>query len=163
MKTYIAIDRLNSVVASDLLTSVEAIDYIIHYDRARPIRGRPYDTIEAWRDHMKYIHEQAEIFAPDFTLWDKHSREIEALAIDALAESQRVLEENHPPDKRLPKGVIEGIYLRTRMLQDWTKLHLDEVRDQEDYKIWKMQQEAPTQSSQGMLHVEMNRRSTVEC
>lgn len=111
---------------------------------------------------MKYIREQAEIFAPDFTLWDKHSREIEALAIDALAESTRVLEENHPPDKRLPKEVIEGIYVRTRLLQDWTKSHLEVVRAQEDYKSWKIQHDAPLQSSQGMLHLEMNRRYAVE-
>ncbi|KFY51927.1 hypothetical protein V496_08735 [Pseudogymnoascus sp. VKM F-4515 (FW-2607)] len=148
VKTYIAIDRLNSTVASDRLTSVEAIDYIIHFDRARPNRGRLYDTIETWRDNMKYIREQAEIFAPDFTLWDKHSREIEALAIDALAESTRVLEENHPPDKRLPKEVIEGIYVRTRLLQDWTRSHLEVVRAQEDYKSWKIQHDAPLQSSQ---------------
>lgn len=113
---------------------------------------------------MNYIHEQALLFAPDFTLWDKHSREIEALALDVLAETNKVLEEHHPFDKKLPTEVTEGIDVRTTMLQNWTKLKLKVVRDQEDYKIWKIQQEAPTQSSQGMLHVEKSRRRyTFEC
>lgn len=156
MKTYVAIDRLNSTEASDCLTSVEAMDYIIHFDRVTQATDRPYDTIQTWRDNMKYIEEQADIFAPDFTQWDKHTREIETLATNALTESKRVLEEYHPADKRLPNEVIQGIYVRTRLLQNWTKSHLEVVRAQEDYKRWKIQQDAPPQSSQGMLQLEMN-------
>lgn len=149
-----AIDRLNSTEASDCLTSVEAIDYIINFDRrSMQGRGRAHDTIEAWRENMKYIEEKADIFAPDFTQWDKHTREIETLATNAIAESKRVLEEYHSADKRLPMGVIEGIYVRTRLLKNWTKLHLEAVRAQEDYKTWKIQQDPPPQSSQGMLHL----------
>ncbi|OBT88977.1 hypothetical protein VE02_02852 [Pseudogymnoascus sp. 03VT05] len=97
---------------------------------------------------MKYIGEQANIFAPDFTQWDKHTREIEALATNAIAESKRVLEEYHPADKRLPTVVIEGIYARTSLLQHWTKSHLEVIRAQEDYKRWKIRQDVPPQSSQ---------------
>ncbi|KFY84364.1 hypothetical protein V500_09379 [Pseudogymnoascus sp. VKM F-4518 (FW-2643)] len=147
VKTYMAIDRLNSTEASNCLTSAEAINYILRFDRAAPDYGRPYDTIQTWRDNMKDIEKQT-IFAPDFTLWDKHTREIETLATNALPESKRVLEEQHPPDKKLPKGVIEGINVRSGLLQGWTKSHLEKVRAQEDYKRWKIQQDAPPQSSQ---------------
>ena len=162
MKTYVAIDRLNSTETSDFSTSVEAIDYIIHFDHVFVARGRSYDTIESWRDYMKYIQRQADIFAPDFTQWDKHTREIERLANDALTESKRVLEEHNRPEKRLPKEVVEGIYVRTGLLQRWTKLHLEAVRAQEDYKRWKKQQDAPPQSSQSMSYLEMNCRYVVE-
>lgn len=142
-----AIDRLNSTETSNCSTSVEAIDYIIHFDRAW--RDRQYDTIESWRDYMQYIQKQADIFAPDFAQWDKHTSEIESLANHALTESKRVLEEHNPPEKRLPKEVIEGIYARTGLLQRWTKKHLEVVRAQEDYKKWKkQQQDAPPQSLQ---------------
>lgn len=157
-----AIDRLNSTEATDCLTSVEAIDYIIQFDRALPARGRPYDTIQTWRDNMKDIEKQT-VFAPDFTLWDKHTREIETLATNALTESKRVLGKQHPADKKLPKEVIEGINVRAALLQGWTKTHLEVVRDREDYKKWKIEQDAPPKSSQGILHVEMNRRYVVEC
>lgn len=162
MKTYVAIDRLNSTEASNCSTSVEAIDYLIHFDRRLEVRGRDYDTIESWRDYMNNIGKQGDIFAPDFAQWDKHTREIERLANDALTESKRVLEEHNRPEKRLPKEVVEGIYARTALLQRWTK-NLEVVRAQEDYKRWKMQQDAPPQSSQSMSHLEMNRQYVVEC
>ncbi|OBT98838.1 hypothetical protein VE01_03277 [Pseudogymnoascus verrucosus] len=127
VKTYVAIDRLNSAEASDCLTSVEVIDYIIHFDRSMQGRDRPHDTIEAWRENMKYIQEKADIFAPDVTQWDKHTREIETLATNAIAESKRVLEEYHSAEKRLPMGAVSA---------------------QEDYKAWNIQQDPPPQSSQ---------------
>ncbi|CZR66337.1 uncharacterized protein PAC_16238 [Phialocephala subalpina] len=148
VKTYVAIDRLNSTETRNCSTSVEAIDYIIHFDRVFVARGRDYDTIKSWRDYMKYIQKQADIFAPDFAQWDKHTREIERLANDALAESKRVIEEHNRPEKRLPNEVVDGIYVRTGLLQTWTKSHLEVIRAQEDYKRWKMQQDAPLQSSQ---------------
>jgi hypothetical protein len=163
VKTYVAIDRLNSTETSNCSTSVEAIEYIIHFDRALMVKGRNYDTIESWRDYMEYIKKQADIFTPDFAQWDKHTREIERLANDALAESKRVLEEHNRPEKRLPKQVIDGIYARTGLLQRWTKSHLEVVRAQEDYKRWKMQRDTPPQSSQSMSLQEMNRRYVVEC
>jgi hypothetical protein len=165
VKTYVAIDRLNSTETSNCSTSVEAIDYIINFDRTWMVRGRGrnYDTIESWRDYMQYIQKQADIFAPDFAQWDKHTREIERLANDALTESKGVLEEHNRPEKRLPKEVIEGIYARTGLLQRWTKGHLEVVRAQEDYKRWKKQQDAPPQSLQSMSHREMNCRYVVEC
>lgn len=156
-----AIDRLNSTEATDCLTSVEAIDYIIQFNHASPDYGRPYDTIQTWWDNMKEIEKQT-VFAPDFTLWDKHTREIETLATNALTESKRVLGEQHPADKKLPKEVIEGINVRAALLQRWTKVHLEKVRAQEDYKKWKIEQDAPPQSSQGMLYVDMNRWYVVE-
>ncbi|KAH7418730.1 hypothetical protein BKA64DRAFT_655083 [Cadophora sp. MPI-SDFR-AT-0126] len=148
VKTYVAIDRLNSTETSNCSTSVEAIDYIIHFDRALVARGRNFDTIESWRDYMIDIQKQGKIFAPDFAQWDKHTREIERLANGALTESKRVLEEHNRPEKRLPKEVVDGICARSGLLQRWTKLELEVVRAQEDYKRWKMQQDAPPQSSQ---------------
>ncbi|RDL38646.1 uncharacterized protein BP5553_02986 [Venustampulla echinocandica] len=135
VNTYVAIDRLNSTETSNCSTSVEAIDYIGHFDYALTVRGRgrDYDTIESWLDYMKYIQKQAD-FAPDFAQWDKHTREIERLANDALTESKRVLEEHNRPEKRLPHVVVRGIYARTGLLQRWTKLHLEVIRAQEDYK-----------------------------
>lgn len=88
MKTYVEIDRLNSTEISNCSTSVQAIDYIIHFDRAIAVKGRNDDTIESWRDYMKYIQKQADNFAPDFAQWDKHTREMEILANDALTESK---------------------------------------------------------------------------
>jgi hypothetical protein len=81
VKTYVAIDKLNSTETSNCLTSVEAIDYIIHFDRAFMVRSRDYDTIESWRDYIMYIQKQADIFAPDVAQWDKHTREIERSTI----------------------------------------------------------------------------------
>ncbi|KFY34726.1 hypothetical protein V494_06528 [Pseudogymnoascus sp. VKM F-4513 (FW-928)] len=147
VKTYVAIDRLNSTEGSNCSTSVEAIDYIIHFNRLSESRIKDCDTIDSWRDYMVYIQKQAD-FAPDFAQWDKHTREIERLANDALAKSKKVLEEHNPPEKRLPHEVVQGIYARTGLLQRWTKSHLEVVRAREDYKIWKIQQDAPLQSSQ---------------
>jgi hypothetical protein len=157
VKTYVAIDRLNSIETSNCSTPVEAIDYIIQFDPASGVRGCNYDTIKSWRDYMKDI-EKLTIFAPDFAQWDKFTREIERLANNARTESKRVLEEHSRPEKRLPKEVEEGIYVRTNLLQGWTKSHLEVVRAQEDYQRWKMQQDAPPQSSQSMSHLEMNCR-----
>jgi hypothetical protein len=162
VKTYVAIDRLNSTETSNCSTSVEAIYYIINFDRESVAHGRDCDTIDCWRDYMDYI-QQAVDFAPDFAQWDKHTREIERLANDALTESKRVLEEHNRPEKRLPKDVIEGIYVRTRLLQRWTKSLLEKTRAQEDYKRWKIQQDAPLQSSQSISHLEMNCWYVVEC
>jgi Lon protease-like protein len=134
-----AIDRLNSTEIRTCSTSVEAIDYIIHFDPASLIMGRGgrhYDTIDCWRDYMTYIEKQV-IFAPDFTQWDKHTREIEGLANDALTESKRVIEEHNRPEKRLPMEVVEGINVRAELLQRWTKSHLEVVRAQEEYKLKK--------------------------
>ncbi|TVY41667.1 hypothetical protein LSUB1_G001978 [Lachnellula subtilissima] len=144
VETYVAIDRLNSTETSDCSTSVEAIDYIIHYDRA--YRG-DYSKIESWWEYMKEIEKNSNAFAPDFAQWDKYTREIERLANDAITMSKKVLEEYHRPEKRLPNEVEDGIYARTAQLQRWTKWHLEVVRAQEDYKSWKMQQDAPPQSS----------------
>jgi hypothetical protein len=156
----VAIDRLNSTEISNCSTSVEAIGYIIQFDRQWG--RREYDTIESWRDYMQYVQKQAG-FAPDFAQWDKHTREIERLADDALTESKRVLDEHNPPDKRLPKEVVEGIYARIGLLQRWTKSHLEVVRGQEDYKRWKTQKDTPPQSSQSMSHLKINRRYIIEC
>lgn len=72
-------------MACNYFTSVEAIDYILHFDRVLSAEGRPSNTIEAWRDHMKNIQEEVDLFAPYFALWDEYTREIERLATDALA------------------------------------------------------------------------------
>jgi len=161
VRTYEAIDRLNSTETSNCSTSVEAIDYIIRFDRASMVKGREYDTIKSWRNYMLYIQKQAE-FAPDFAQWDKHTREIEKLADDALTESKKVIVEHNPPEKRLPDEVVEGIYARCGLLQRWTKRELEVVRAQEDYKRWKIQQYASPQSSQITAHLQTDCRHVYE-
>lgn len=152
-----AIDRLSGKETSNCSTSEEAINYIVRFDRAFPAGGRPDDTIDTWRNNMIYIDEQACSLAPDFTHWDKYTREIETLAINALTETKRVIEESLPISRRLRNGVIGGISVRTTLLKNWT-INLEKVRAQEGYRRWKIQQDAPPQSSQGPLHLEMNRQ-----
>ena len=50
------------------------------------------------------------IFSPEFSVWDKHTSEIETLAQKALSVSQKVLLAHNAPDKRLPKELVDGIY-----------------------------------------------------
>ncbi len=151
-----AIDRLNSTKKSNCSKSVEAINYIVHFDRAWPPGGP--ELARLYQVYPKTVN----IFATDFAQWDKNRSEIERLATDALTESKRVLEEHNRPEKRLPKAVVDGIYARTGLLKRWTKSNLEVVRGQEDYKRWKMQQDAHPQSSQSIPHTEMNRRCVVE-
>ena len=163
VRTYEAIDRLNSTETSNCSTSVEAIDYIIQFDRAYRAKGKGhnYDTIEKWEDYMLYIQKQAE-FAPDFSQWDKHTREIEKLANDALTESKKVIAEHNRPEKRLPAEVVQGIYARCGLLQRWTKRELEVVRAQEDYKRWKIRQNASPQSSQSTSHLQTDYKHVYE-
>lgn len=156
-----AIDRLNTTKISNYSTSVEAIDYIIHFDAAWRM-GLEHDTIELWREYMDSVKLQAG-FAPDFTQWDKNTREIERLANNALAKSTMVIAEHNPPEKRLPKDVVNGIYARVGLLQRWTKNYLNVIREQEDYKAWKKEQDTPPLSSQSMSRQEANRRYDVMC
>jgi hypothetical protein len=129
---YIEIDRLNSTKKEKCSNSVEAVDYIVKFDQCEIVNGnRPrevVDTIASWRSYMNYVGKQV-IFAPDFTQWDKHTREIEGLAEIALNESKRVLEEHNRPEKRLPEEVLEGIYARIGLLQRWIKMSLQPVRE----------------------------------
>jgi hypothetical protein len=133
---------------------VEAIDYIIRYDP--PVWSGEKGTIKRWQKHMDDVDREAN-FAGDYELWDRHTREIERLANDTRTESKRVFEEHHPPEKRLHKEVVEGIYVRMNLLDRWTKIHLRAVRGREDYKRWKMEKDTPPQSSQRISHLEMNR------
>lgn len=162
MKTYIAIDRLTSTETSidrlistetsnsDCLFAVEAIRYIIRFDGLLPSRGREHDTIQSWEDYMSYIEKLAYL-APDFARWDKHTKEIERLADEAIAASINVLEEHMPPKETLPQPAVAGIYARIELLRRWKEFTLEKVRARDDYKTWKMQQGAPPQSSQRML------------
>lgn len=152
VRTYEAIDRLNSTKTRNCSTSVEAIDYIIHFDRASRTKGCEYDSITSWRDYMDYIQKQAD-FAPDFAQWDDHTREVEKLANDALTESKKVIAEHNRPEKRLPPEVVDGIYARCGILRRWTKRKLEAVRAQEDYKRWKIEQNTSSQTSQSTSHL----------
>jgi hypothetical protein len=100
---------------------------------------------------MNYTQKQAD-FAPDFTQWDKHTREIERLANDALTASKRVIEEHNRPERRLPEEILEGIYARTGVLQRWIRTQLELTRAREDYKNWNMQKDTTSQPSQCKLH-----------
>jgi hypothetical protein len=132
---------------------VEAIDYIFQF--APAWNGIP-DTIKSWREYMNYIDREAN-FAGDYELWDGHTREIERLANDARTESKRVLKEHDRPENRLPEEVVKGIDVRNNLLNGWTTTHLEAVRGREDYKRWKVENDTPPQSSQGISHLEMNR------
>lgn len=101
---------------------------------------------------MWRIEQLAINFAPNFTQWDEHTRQIERLANEARIESDRVLREHIRPDKILPKGVEEGIHARIGLLKRWTDTHLNVVRAQKDYKEWKRKQDAPLPPAQSMLH-----------
>lgn len=161
---YLAIDRLNSTNISDRSTSVEAIDYIIQFDQTYETNDdRPQDTILRWRDYMMYTGKQADNFAPDYTQWDKHTREIERLANDAFTESKKVVDEHNRPEKRLPAEVVNGIYARTGLLQRWITSHLEVIRERKDYKRWKEQQYTPPDPPQRTSHLEKNLRQVIEC
>ncbi|KFZ01276.1 hypothetical protein V500_00825 [Pseudogymnoascus sp. VKM F-4518 (FW-2643)] len=128
VKTYIAIDRLNSTETSECPTLVEAISYIIYYDSTRLGNTREYrHTIESWREHMQHI-EKLLNFAPDFARWDEHTKEIEKLANSALTESLRVIDAHIPAEKtKLPLEIVDGIYVRVELLQNWIKLQPNAV------------------------------------
>jgi hypothetical protein len=127
---------------------VEAVGYIIKFDRVW-IReeNKERNTIRSWAEYMDYVQDQLS-FAPDYTQWDKNTRELERLADAALNASKKVIEEHNPPEKRLPKEIVEGIYTRTRMLHKWKKIGLHLVRAQEDYKEWKGKKDAASEPSQ---------------
>ncbi|KFY45445.1 hypothetical protein V495_02967 [Pseudogymnoascus sp. VKM F-4514 (FW-929)] len=146
-KTYIAIDRLNSIVPDDCLTSPEAMSYIIQFTDAAWTRDEKYDTIESWDQYMESTKRLVS-FAPDFTQWDEDSKEIEGLAIDAIATSKRVLKEHKRAGRKLPKEVVNGIYVRTELLKRWTDSHLQQVRYRTDYVKWKAEQDASPPNSQ---------------
>lgn len=149
---YMAIDRLNSTETQSCSMAIEAIDYILRFDGGWGARNTP-GTINSWREYMKLIEEEV-VFAPNFTQWDKHAREIERLANDVLAESMKVAEEHNRPERRLPKEIKEGIYVRTSLLQRWMKSHLHIIRDREDYKTWKAEQDILLQPTKRMLYGE---------
>lgn len=160
MKTYIAIDKLNSTEMIACPTSVEAISYIIHYD-SMYLNGEIRGTINSWREHMQNI-EKLLSFAPNFARWDEHTKEIEKLANAALTESERVINAHIPAAKKLPQAIVDGIYARVELLQNWTKSHLNKVRDRQDYKEWKKKQDVSLQSSQGMLYPDFNQIYIIE-
>ncbi|KFY30353.1 hypothetical protein V493_01972 [Pseudogymnoascus sp. VKM F-4281 (FW-2241)] len=112
-------------------------------------------TIKSWREHMQHI-EKFLSFSPDFARWDEHTKEIEKLANAALTESMGVIDTHIPAAKKLPQAVVDGIYVRVELLQNWIKSHLNAVRAQQDYKDWKKKQDAPLQSSQGMPYLDLN-------
>ncbi|KFY23895.1 hypothetical protein V493_05571 [Pseudogymnoascus sp. VKM F-4281 (FW-2241)] len=149
VRTYVAIDRLSSTETSnsDCFKPVGAIRYIIRFDRKLVHRGRFHDTIQSWEDYMSYI-EKLVYLAPDFARWDKHTKEIEILADEAIAASINVLGEHIPPKENLPQPVVAGIYARIELLRRWKESSLEKVRARDDYKTWKMQQGVPPQSSQ---------------
>jgi hypothetical protein len=93
------------------------------------------------------------ILSPEFSVWDKHTSEIEILVQKALSVSQKVLLAHNAPDKRLPKELVDGIYARIKVLKRWKVGYLDPIRARDDYKGWKIKQTTPsTQQSHRKLH-----------
>jgi hypothetical protein len=161
-KTYIAIDRLSNIVPDDCLTSPEAMGYIIQFAEVDPLRGRKYNTIASWQEYLEDTERKAG-FAPNFTDWDEDTKEIEGLAKDAIAASMRVLKEHKRAGRKLPKEVVNGMYVRTELLQRWRVAHLEQVRSRPDYKKWEAKQKAFPPTSQCMPRLEMNWYYIVEC
>lgn len=140
---YIEIDRLTTTSVVTCTSAVEAFDYLIKRDSKYIKPGwKEFFFIDIWEKYMDYVQQQ-ERFSPEFTQWDKHTREFDDLAEKALGESRKVIEAHNPPDKRLPEEVVEGIYIRTAALQRWRKNCLNPVRAREDYKEWKEKQVTP--------------------
>jgi hypothetical protein len=136
--------------------------YIIRFRDPRPERGQKFSMIESWGVYMESLARLV-TFAPDFTQWDEDSREMEALAVDAIAASKRVIKEHKRPGSQLPKEVVDSIYQRTDLLKNWMVLDLEQVRSRPDYKKWKAEQDAPPPTSQCMPRLEINRYYIVEC
>ncbi|KFZ23236.1 hypothetical protein V502_02284, partial [Pseudogymnoascus sp. VKM F-4520 (FW-2644)] len=67
----------------------------------------------------------------------------------ALTESLRVIDAHIPAEKtKLPQEIVDGIYVRVELLQNWIKSQPNAVRARQDYKEWKKKQDASPQSSQ---------------
>lgn len=143
---YVAIDGLSSPVVASCSTTEDTMEYIMKVDQTWIGNGDKI-TVQNWVDYMNYVQRQL-AFAPDFTQWDKHTREMERLAEVAIDESKKAIEAHNPPDKRLPKEVEDGIYVRTRVLQRWIKTSLEPIRAQDDYVEWKRKTDTVTPSSQ---------------
>jgi hypothetical protein len=131
-------------------SAAEAFVYLIKYDydhdRYQDSGTRPLTTVYGvtnWTDYMDYVQRQV-ILSPEFSLWDKHTSEIEILAREALSVSQKVLFAHNAPDKRLPKELVDGIYTRIKVLKRWKVEYLDPIRARDDYKEWKIKQTTPT-------------------
>jgi hypothetical protein len=152
---YIEIDRLITISPVRCSSAIEAIDYLIKFNNASYCTGanriQTSKTIAAWTKYMEYVQQQL-VFSPNYTQWDKHTREIESLAQKALSESEKVIEAHNAPAKRLPEEVFEGIIIRTKVLQGWRRDRLEPIRARDDYKDWKEKQSASvTQKSQRKL------------
>jgi hypothetical protein len=149
VSAYIEIDRITPKSTVACSSAAEAFVYLINYDYDHyHYRGSGTLTPNAhgvanWTDYMDYVQRQV-ILSPEFSVWDKHTSEIEILAQKALSVSQKVLLAHNAPDKRLPKELVNGIYARIRILKRWKVEYLDPIRARDDYKEWKIKQTTPT-------------------
>jgi hypothetical protein len=154
---YIEIDKITPSPTEICSSAVEAFVYLLTFDYdsysgpdSRPIHQR--HGVNNWTNYMDYVQRQVNL-GPRFALWDKHTMEIERLALKAISESEKVLEFHNPPDKRLPEELVDGIYVRIKVLRRWRQVYLGPIRARDDYKEWKEKQTTPiTQKSQCNIH-----------
>jgi hypothetical protein len=136
---YTAIDALALPVVSHCLGFMDAYEYILNFSMTN-IKGIQVGTIDSWSDYMTYTQKKL-IFAPNFSQWDKYTREIEIVARAAIEKSDKVLDAYNAPRRRLDDRVQEGIYARVRLLKSWINNGLEPTRSQDNYKEWKHNQE----------------------
>ncbi len=76
---YIEIDRLTTTSVVTCTSAVEAFDYLIKRDSKYIKPGwKEFFFIDIWEKYMDYVQQQ-ERFSPEFTQWDKHTREFDDL------------------------------------------------------------------------------------
>jgi hypothetical protein len=153
---YIEIDGITPKPTETCSSAAEAFVYLLNFDydtyQDRASRLRDNRGVDNWTNYMNYVQRQVD-FGPNFALWDKHTMEIERLALKAIRESEKVLEFHNPPDKRLPGELVDGIYVRIKVLRRWRQVYLGPIRARDDYKEWKEKQTTPiTQKSQCNIH-----------
>jgi hypothetical protein len=158
VSAYIEIDRITPKSTVACSSTTEAFVYLATYDydhcryQGPGTRTQNAHGVANWTDYMDYVQRQV-ILSPEFSVWDKHTSEIEILAQKALSISQKVLLAHNAPDKRLPKQLVDGIYARIKVLKRWEVEYLDPIRARDDYKGWKIKQTTPTtQQSHRKLH-----------
>jgi hypothetical protein len=132
---------------------MEAIEYILNFD-VKWDRKSKIETITHWAEYMHETQRKI-LFAPNFTVWDKYTREFEDVAMAAIKESEKILDAYSATKKRFNSEIVKGIYVRVRVLQEWIKEYLEPIRARDDYKRWKEENGAAFPTSQREFLVEM--------
>ena len=146
---FVAIDKLGNTETTSISTTEAAINYVINVDTTwnGNGNGEGIRTVKVWVHYMDYVQKQV-AFSPDFTQWDKHTREIEKLAEVAFDQSKKVIENHTRPERRLPKEIENGIYARIELLKRWIKTNVKPIRARDDYAEWKRKMDAKILFSQ---------------